>query len=91
MVSEVRRRGADFEALHKLVKCQHPGFFLPQLPDKPTLLGLQSRLGWGAGDSATKVRRFDLQAYIRGVRGGAPAVPQAVAGCGGSAQWRCLL
>lgn len=33
-VYEVRRRFADFEMLHRLLKSHHKGYFLPPLPDK---------------------------------------------------------
>jgi hypothetical protein len=52
---EVRRRFSDFEALHRLLKAQYPGYFVPPLPDKSFF---DSRF---ARDNFIKVRQVDLQ------------------------------
>jgi hypothetical protein len=57
-VWEVRRRFADFEELHRLLRRQFRGYFLPPLPDKSGLLDAARLTG---GDSFLKVRKVDLQ------------------------------
>ncbi|WIA09189.1 hypothetical protein OEZ85_008600 [Tetradesmus obliquus] len=60
-VWEVRRRFADFEELHRLLRRQFRGYFLPPLPDRAGLLDAARLAG---GDSFMKVRKVDLQAYM---------------------------
>ncbi|KAF8073000.1 SNX2B [Scenedesmus sp. PABB004] len=56
---DVRRRFADFSALHGLLRAHHRGLFLPPLPDKGAPLLLD-----GVFERNTFLRRADLQAYI---------------------------
>jgi uncharacterized membrane protein YgcG len=62
---EVRRRFADFEVLHRLLKAHFSGFFFPPLPQKAFF---ESRFFEGANSSAVKVRRVDLQVGGAGLR-----------------------
>jgi hypothetical protein len=57
-VWEVRRRFGDFEELHRLLRRQFRGYFLPPLPDRAGLLDAARLAG---GDSFMKVRKVDLQ------------------------------
>jgi hypothetical protein len=57
-VWEVRRRFGDFEELHRLLRRQFRGYFLPPLPDRAGLLDAARLAG---GDSFLKVRKVDLQ------------------------------
>jgi hypothetical protein len=57
-VWEVRRRFGDFEELHRLLRRQFRGYFLPPLPDRAGLLDAERLAG---GDSFLKVRKVDLQ------------------------------
>ncbi|KAF5831189.1 hypothetical protein DUNSADRAFT_13466 [Dunaliella salina] len=52
---EVRRRFSDFDALHKILKHEYEGFFLPPLPEKSYIDGRIAR------ESFLRLRRADLQ------------------------------
>ncbi|MEW5309807.1 MAG: hypothetical protein WDW38_001665 [Sanguina aurantia] len=58
---EVRRRFSEFEALHKMLKHSYRGYFIPPLPDKSYI---DSKL---AQDDFLRLRRADLQAFLRGI------------------------
>lgn len=58
---EVRRRFSDFDALHKILKHEYEGFFLPPLPEKSYIDGRIAR------ESFLRLRRADLQAFLKGI------------------------
>uniref|UniRef100_A0A7S0RGS5 PX domain-containing protein n=1 Tax=Chlamydomonas leiostraca TaxID=1034604 RepID=A0A7S0RGS5_9CHLO len=58
---EVRRRFSDFDALHKVLKQEYRGYFVPPLPEKAFIAGKM------AHDDFIRLRRADLQAFIKSV------------------------
>lgn len=58
---EVRRRFSEFDALHKLLHAEYKGCIIPPLPAKTFIL-IENH-----SDEFLRLRRADLQAFLRGV------------------------
>lgn len=58
---EVKRRFSDFDALHKHLKQEYRGYFVPPLPEKSFIQGKMAQ------DDFIRLRRADLQAFMKGL------------------------
>lgn len=61
--AQVRRRFSDFDTLHHMLRHNYRGYFIPPLPEKSFVDSKLAREGF------VRLRRVDLQAYMRAVAG----------------------